>query len=345
MKTCIFTFDYELFLGAKSITSGNVDSCLIEPTNEIIKLFKEYKISKSIFFVDTLYLFKLQNIKTLKAQLDFQKIINQLKYLIDLGHYIYPHIHPHWIEAKYIETINQWEFNSLAKYRFSNLNNLEKEKAFEDTFKILEIIYETKLPEYFGYRAGGWCIQPFDDFKFFFDKYNIKCDFSVIPNKKLITHPWNFDFTLIKSKVVYKFSDDITKANKQGLFYSYPISYIQLNCVMNFVLKIINWFFELNNNQTAINETQVVVRHELSNQSSIYKLIKRIFNNTPVLLSFENLSIINTILITRYIRKNDFNHFISHPKLINSNNLYFLNKLLKSLSKLDINYSHELLMK
>jgi hypothetical protein len=49
MKTTIYTFDYELFLGGKPITSGNIHSSLITPTDKILELFKQYHIKNAIF--------------------------------------------------------------------------------------------------------------------------------------------------------------------------------------------------------------------------------------------------------------------------------------------------------
>ena len=56
-KDLLLTFDYELFLGEKS---GSVDRCLIEPTNELMRVFDKYRIKNAIFFVDTTHLLRLQ---------------------------------------------------------------------------------------------------------------------------------------------------------------------------------------------------------------------------------------------------------------------------------------------
>ena len=50
------TYDYELFFGE---STGSVDKCMIEPTNQLLKIAKEFNI-KMTFFVDVGYLIKLK---------------------------------------------------------------------------------------------------------------------------------------------------------------------------------------------------------------------------------------------------------------------------------------------
>ena len=57
LRNILFTFDYELFLGANS---GTVEKCLLEPTNLLINLFDKFSIKNAIFFVDTSYLIRLE---------------------------------------------------------------------------------------------------------------------------------------------------------------------------------------------------------------------------------------------------------------------------------------------
>ncbi len=56
MMNIFLTYDYELFFGEES---GSVDKCMIEPTNELLKIAKEFNI-KMTFFVDIGYLIKLK---------------------------------------------------------------------------------------------------------------------------------------------------------------------------------------------------------------------------------------------------------------------------------------------
>jgi hypothetical protein len=100
----LFTFDYELFLGKRSGTIGN---CLISPTLKLLNIFSKHNIS-GIFFVDVLWLTRLKDSTSISAKTDLQKIVIQLQKIIADGHYLFLHIHPHWLDADYIEQENQW---------------------------------------------------------------------------------------------------------------------------------------------------------------------------------------------------------------------------------------------
>ncbi|MEO8762224.1 MAG: hypothetical protein ABI388_11860, partial [Bacteroidia bacterium] len=171
-KHLLLTFDYELFLGSKS---GSTKNCILLPTSKILEILETYQIKNAIFFVDTTYLLRLKEIDNKEAQLDFKKISEQLIEMKNNGHYIFPHLHPHWLDAKYIEKDNHWDLSDTKKYSFSSLSAEEKSQIFTDSIKLLTEIVGPQ--EVLGYRAGGWCIQPFSDFELYFKKHNIQYDF------------------------------------------------------------------------------------------------------------------------------------------------------------------------
>ena len=53
-KNLLITLDYELYLGE---LSGSVEKCILEPAEKLRVIFKENKLKKIIFFLDTTYLF------------------------------------------------------------------------------------------------------------------------------------------------------------------------------------------------------------------------------------------------------------------------------------------------
>ena len=103
-KLVLFTFDYELFLGKRS---GNVKDCLIEPTSKILSLLNQYGL-KGIFFIDTIYLCRLRDISSefKPAEHDYSSIREQLQQIVQQGHYIFPHIHGHWLDGEYLPEKN-----------------------------------------------------------------------------------------------------------------------------------------------------------------------------------------------------------------------------------------------
>ncbi|MBL0049995.1 MAG: hypothetical protein IPP32_18075 [Bacteroidetes bacterium] len=155
-KNLLFTFDYELFLGERS---GSVAKCMIEPTNKLISIFDRHKIHAAIFFVDTTYLIRLKEMSksSLAAKEDFDNISAQLQLLIQKKHYVFPHIHPHWLDAEYNKGSNSWSLSNIAKYRFHAISEAERTSLFDQSINILEAIIQPIQPNYAldGYRAGA----------------------------------------------------------------------------------------------------------------------------------------------------------------------------------------------
>jgi hypothetical protein len=312
-KKLLLTFDYELFLGSRS---GSVDNCIIIPTKKVLEILKLYKITGAIFFVDTTYLITLKNNDNKNCQDDFEKIEKQIKDMKDAGHYVFPHLHPHWLDAKYLPEINQWDLSDTKKYSFSALNKDEKRYSFSQSIKVLEDIIGHQNE--WGYRAGGWCIQPFSDFKSFFKEYNVLYEFSVLKGYSCISDFQNFNFVKAPEKKIYKFNDDVLIEDNNGMFTEIPIS----NIKRSLSTKILNSIFikflykkGITNYGDGLSTTSASVKESKSGNSEM--------------ASIELLTVIN---ITDYIRKfekMDFLHFISHPKMLNPHNLTCLEVFLK----------------
>ena len=95
MRELLFTFDHELFLGRNS---GTPQNCLLRPASAVVDILERHGL-RGVFFVDTTYLMRLEDVATRFALVadDLGHIIMQLKDLLRRGHAIYPHIHPHWL--------------------------------------------------------------------------------------------------------------------------------------------------------------------------------------------------------------------------------------------------------
>ena len=312
-KKLLLTFDYELFLGARS---GTVDNCIIIPTKKVLEILEFHKITSAIFFVDTTYLITLKNSENENCQADFKKIEKQIKEIKGLGHYIFPHLHPHWVDAKYLPEINQWDLSDTKKYSFSALNNEEKQYTFSHSIKILEDIIGQQKD--WGYRAGGWCIQPFSDFKPFFEEYKIWYEFSVLKGYSCVSDFQNFNFMKAPDKKVYKFSDDVLLEDEQGKFTQMPIS----NIKRSLITKILNNVFIKFLYKKGITN----YGDGLSTSSASVKESK--IGNSEM-ASIELLTIINITDYIRKVEKMDFLHFISHPKMLSPHNLNCLDVFLK----------------
>ena len=321
----LFTFDYELFLGSKS---GSVVNCLIKPTELILDSFNKYNIKNAIFFVDTIYLIQLKKQLNDSCKSDYNLIVNQLIKVLNNNHYIFPHIHPHWLDAKYISEINQWDLSDYSKYRFTNLDFETREMIFEESINIINEIISKSKNNYKvnSYRAGGWSIQPFDDFINIFKKYGIINDFTVLPGFANTSDAQYFDFKNCPENKHYYFSNDPCIEDKSGIFKEYSISSIELSYLNKILSKINNKItFKLGYRNYGDGESVSV------NTNS--SRIKKNHSNNKEMLSFEllNLSKLNTY--KRFIKKNNYIHFISHPKMLSLHNFYCMDRLLNWINK------------
>jgi hypothetical protein len=327
-RNILFTFDYELFLGNKS---GNVMDCLIVPTQKLSSLLNHFKM-KGIFFIDTIYIKRLEEISQTypQAKKDLLIIKDQLYELLKAGHYIFPHLHPHWIDAEYRPNTNDWCSNNLRYYTFSTLPQYLKKELFEYSINLICDIAKKIHKDYKvdTYRAGGWSIQPFESFRPYFLKYKIIYEFSVIPGKYQISDAHNFDFRNIPvNTTIYSFENDISTPLDDGRFKELAISTINIskiekwfNFKINGILKRLGRIPEINGSTVSLNSLA---------QGDIYES----YNRNRFIASFEGL---NPFLLFRYkkiIKQVDYFQFISHPKLISPYEFKLIHKLLLYVSK------------
>jgi hypothetical protein len=211
------TYDYELFFGE---STGSVDKCLIEPTNRLLNLSKLFNV-KMTFFVDVGYLIKLKEfaIDNSELAIDQQKVLEQLKCIIESGNSIQLHIHPHWERSSYKD--GKWQIITDNAYKLADFS--------DDEIRRIVTSYKNYLDDLIGlkttaFRAGGWCIQPFTRLKTLFKELEIKIDSSVFPGGKFNSIHYSFDFTKAPKKSTYRFDSDECEEVENGYFTEYPIS-------------------------------------------------------------------------------------------------------------------------
>lgn len=324
-KNLLFTFDYELFLGR---SSGSVEKCMLAPTRQLIGLFERYGIANALFFVDTTYLLRLKEVANVHpaAKVDFDAIQQQLQELIRKGHLIYPHIHPHWQDATYDVRTNNWSLPSLTYYRFHALQEKEREAIFDNSIRILSDIISPVTANYKidGYRAGGWCIQPFSDFYPCFKKHGIVYDFSVLPGMKNLSTAQYYDFQVAPKKV-YQFETDITQAVEGGSFTEVPISLVRVSAAIEFANKLLLKFLWKTGNRSVGDGSGVVAQVEENIET---------IKNQHEMVSIELLTRVKLKLYQNFLRQNTLMHFISHPKMLSAHNFACLEQFLKHATKL-----------
>ena len=326
-KNLLLTFDFELFLGARS---GSVEMCLLKPTKEVMTLINKYNLS-TIFFVDTLYLHRLKEIsKTNKvAACDYGKIISLLKELIDQKSYIFHHIHPHWLDAIYIEEINEWDVSNKTRFAINNLLPEEILEVFSYSDAILEEIYDGKTrPDFFGFRAGGLYSQPFENYKDQFVLHNIKYDFSVLRNAKSSGDNglYAFDYSVLPTENIYCFSQDMAKKDVNGPFVEILMNQFQLRGIR----KLLNGLYYRKNYKKNAWQRWGDGKASGNSVKSTKKSNKLYSEET---FSIELLNNYKADLYINEFKKRDFLQIISHPKLFSESNIVATEKFLHSVKK------------
>jgi hypothetical protein len=211
------TFDYELFFGEHT---GTVQKCMIQPTEQLLSLSQKYAVPMT-FFVDIGFIIQLEKYKTQFPVLeeDYQLICKQLKQMQDFQCDIQLHIHPHW-EKSYYDG-KKWVVVTKNAYKLSDFPLEERDKIIRK--------YKEKLDSFrdspsFAFRAGGWCIQPFDSIYQTFKELNIRIDSSVFAGGHFEAGEYSFDFRSAPKTSHYRFEQDVCKAEENGFFEEYAIA-------------------------------------------------------------------------------------------------------------------------
>lgn len=330
IRNILFTFDYELFLGARS---GTPEKCILQPTNTLLQLFSKHKIKNAVFFVDTTYLLRLTHPIAIGSSNDifktqFEQIKTQIQKIISEGHYVFPHIHPHWLDAVLHNEKGQWSLTDYSKYRFHNINKQLQEELFDRSVKLL---YDIILPvnsdyKINAYRAGGWSIQPFRDFKPLFDKHNIEHEFSVLPEFKNLSDAQYFDFSNVKSELnTYRFSEEVNIIDEKGKYKEYVISTISLNKKQALLNKLWLKYLWKTGNRSCGDGSSVSIKDEIVRDSKE--------DNKTEMVSVELLNTVKMPVYKKYISEHNYMHFISHPKMLSQHNLKCFDDLLSHLNE------------
>ena len=333
-KYILITFDYELFLGERS---GLILDCLIEPTKNIVAVLKEYNV-KGLFFVDTAYLLhmgKHSHITQIKN--DLKLVRSQLIQLAKEGHFLFPHLHPHWNGASYDETTNQWNLTGSNHYKVSDLNEHEQELLFYNSINSLnEIITEAGSKQKIdSYRAGGWSLQPFSTFKKHFIEHGIKNDFSVLPGVFQFSTSQEFDYSDCKQLVPYNFSESVCLEDNMGEFTEFPISIIKHSKKSLFRHKLQTKYQAKINNDSSFGRGIGQVAQNIDKKPILNTGIE--LKNEYEYLSMDFLSNAKFKTYLNYCMENDFIQFLSHPKLCSNHSIITFRKLLNTLtSKFEI---------
>lgn len=274
MKNICLTFDYELFFGE----SGTIENCILKPTEDILNLFRKHNLVGT-FFVDVLYLQRLKNIESESE--NYYKIINQLKEIVSLGSRIELHLHPHWLDATFDK--GKWVFPHYNRYMLQSLSDAEIVELFVTNVNYLNSIANQVDQNYRVrvFRAGGWCVLPFDKLIKAFYESGIYIDSSVASGM-FENHTRSYNFISAPTKTSWRFADNPIVENIQGNFIEIPITTYSRNVIDRLYKKI---YFLLTNDSIYGDGKGIV---DWFSKSRISKLKQILFSNLNM-LSTDNI--------------------------------------------------------
>jgi hypothetical protein len=317
-KSVILTFDYEVFLGRET---GTIRNCVLNPTNAILRILKENNAT-AIFFVDATWL------KFLKEEFssDFHLVAEQLRDIVESGSSVELHLHPQWIDA--YKTGNQIVFSSYKHYKLHTLSQEEIFDLFANSVNLLQSITSKKI---YCFRAGGWCIEPFNKIEDAFKACGIKYDFSVVPGLLLSEgKDYDFDYSRAPQLPFYSFYKDIQRPDRKGMFTEFPLTTYSTNPFYRIVNKVL---LKIKNDQ--------IFGDGIGNKGkSVSRKFFRLFNFSKEKLSLDNTSsILFKYLLSTHLRKRHLIVAVSHPKLASKEtlqNLKYVIRKYKTLSPTDL---------
>jgi len=216
----LLSFDYEIFFRINR--SDCIDS-LIKPTETLLELMDKHSI-KSTFFVDAGYLLTLEKNRSIeKLNIELNAITNQIKRIEKLGHEIGFHVHSHWEDTTWEN--NEWNFN-MSRYKLSDFDRYEAHTIFLKYFDHLSNITKCDIK---AFRAGGWCLEPFENIRQAMIDCGIMIDSTVFVGGKRSSATHQYDFSNYPDKEIWNFHDNPSIENTQGIFKEVSISSMEMS--------------------------------------------------------------------------------------------------------------------
>lgn len=298
----LITLDYELFLGG---VTGSLRKCIIDPTERILKI-AERREAKLTFFVDSGYLLRLREIGRSQRKLDgdYRSVIQNLNEISRRGHDIQLHIHPQWEDSNHEGT--KWITES-KRYRLHSFENDEITRIVDCYKRELERYVNDEIV---AYRAGGYCLQPFEKISDALRSNGLCVDSSVYRNGVNHSDTHYYDFRGGPDKTFWKFDDDPLREDESGFFLELPISSFRSWPCFFWRLLVVKLL--ASKRHRALGDGKAITPARLN---IVKSLISRI--DSTVSLDGYKASILNRVFWThkrKYKKNKDCFIVIGHPK-------------------------------
>ena len=323
----ILTLDYELWGDG----SGNVFEQIIEPTEKILNICGENNIKITIFF---------ETIEYLKIKEEWEKgnsmgyvqnpikaIEKQLQKAALNGHDIQLHIHPQWVNARYIN--DKWEVD-FSKWRLGDFK-IDSGYSIEDLLrngkKTLENLIIPVIPEYkcIALRAGGFNIMPSKELFTAMQNLGLKIDSSVYPGGFANGNLSRYDYRNIPLDLDFWWAhpDNITKQshNRKEIMEIPIFALMERRWKKILKSQIIETVFSRSNPVISS-----VAKENFSNKT-LYEKIKYLFNKEAFTWDFCMFTTSMHKIFFNYIEKNQLNKqklfvLIGHSKSLTNDNVF-----------------------
>lgn len=215
----MLTLDYEVFFGSKS---GSVQKTLIEPTDALFAAASRVD-ARLVFFVDAGFLVRLRERTDDEARQSYSAIRRQLDKMLEAGHEIQLHIHPHWEDSNWDG--KKWQVNT-SRYRLHDHSPSAIRSIVKSYKHELDVIAGAE--NIFAYRAGGWVIQPFDSIREALWDSGIWLDSTVYAGGLETSETHSYDFRGAPLISRWRFENDPLVPAPTGRFLEVPIASYRL---------------------------------------------------------------------------------------------------------------------
>ena len=204
--------DYELFFGRPT---GTVGACMIEPTDALVSTLERHG-ARLTAFVDAAFLVKVQASK--EQHQAYERVTRQLRWLVERGHDVQLHVHPHWRNSSWSN--GAWRIDA-TRYRLQDFEAQDvAAMVAEQTALLTQVTGQAPM----AYRAGGWCVQPFDHIASALRAAGVHVDSTVYLGGLSVNPGREFDFRGAPTADYWRFESDPLRPVATGRFLEIPIS-------------------------------------------------------------------------------------------------------------------------
>ncbi len=211
------TLDYELFFGRGS---GSAQRTLVEPTDALCAVARRHGVPL-VFFVDATWLLRLREQARLHPVLmaEHYRVAKHLEQLAAAGHELQLHVHPHWLDSHW--NGHEWVMD-LRRYRLHDWSDAEIAGLIADCSNALRALAGPQ--RVCAYRAGGWCIQPFERLRVPLMAAGIGIDSTVYAGGVQAGPGPQHDFRAAPQASRWRFEHDPLQPDATGRFLELPIA-------------------------------------------------------------------------------------------------------------------------